>query len=142
MVLIERPPSHLHILFWNRPHFSYLRLPIPPPQLLLTFVLLPVVNLFSLCILFNMVCLHPLTSENPFMVDLDGYDPSTSACKAEIFPIRLQAHIWWNRVESNHRPKDFQSSALPTELQFHSTYNFTERAVSITRIPHGVTQPL
>jgi hypothetical protein len=24
--------------------------------------------------------------------------------------------IWWPKVESNHRHKDFQSSALPTEL--------------------------
>ena len=26
---------------------------------------------------------------------------------------------WWLRMESNHRHKDFQSSALPTELQSH-----------------------
>ena len=29
----------------------------------------------------------------------------------------MVTHKWWLRVESNHRHKDFQSFALPTELQ-------------------------
>ena len=27
--------------------------------------------------------------------------------------------VWWSRVDSNHRHTDFQSDALPTELQDH-----------------------
>ena len=41
-----------------------------------------------------------------------------------IYPIDLRAHTistikWWLWAELNHRHKDFQSSALPTELQSH-----------------------
>ena len=42
------------------------------------------------------------------------YRPST-----ECFGIRC----WWPRAESNHRHKDFQSSALPTELLGHFSNN-------------------
>ena len=43
-----------------------------------------------------------------------------------LYPIELRAHLitgliyfWWLRLESNQRHEDFQSSALPTELQSH-----------------------
>ena len=32
-------------------------------------------------------------------------------------PMESWFHRWWLRVESNHRHRDFQSLALPTELQ-------------------------
>ena len=36
-----------------------------------------------------------------------------------LYPIELRVRFikWWLRVESNHRHRDFQSLALPTELQ-------------------------
>ena len=44
-----------------------------------------------------------------------------------LYPAELRAHgqsktkkiKWWLRMESNHRHRDFQSPALPTELQKH-----------------------
>ena len=35
-------------------------------------------------------------------------------------PDELRSHIWCLRAESNHRHGDFQSPALPTELQRHN----------------------
>ena len=37
--------------------------------------------------------------------------------KSQSFILTIFNKKWWLRMESNHRHEDFQSSALPTELQ-------------------------
>ena len=53
---------------------------------------------------------------------------------------------WWLRTESNHRHKDFQSSALPTELQSHMAVSTgIEPAIFCVtgrRVNHCTTKPL
>ena len=53
---------------------------------------------------------------------------------------------WWLRMESNHRHKDFQSSALPTELQSHMAVSTgIEPAIFCVtgrRVNHCTTKPL
>ena len=44
-----------------------------------------------------------------------GYHPTLD----KIFFVSGLSHSWCSRVELNHRHEDFQSSALPTELQEH-----------------------
>ena len=46
---------------------------------------------------------HPITQKPHYQLD------------SGVFYI-LRGFVWWPGAESNHRHKDFQSSALPTEL--------------------------
>ena len=55
------------------------------------------------------------------MVRPIGVEPIAfwSVAKRSIQLSYERIYKWWLRVESNHRHRDFQSLALPTELQSH-----------------------
>ena len=65
---------------------------------------------------------------------LRGSNPPPSPWQGDALPNELNPH-WCLRSESNQRHEDFQSSALPTELQRH-----TARAVLNWR-PEGDSNP-
>ena len=48
---------------------------------------------------------------------LRGSNPLPPPWQGGALPDELNPHKWCLRTESNHRHEDFQSSALPTELQ-------------------------
>ena len=64
------------------------------------------------------LCYFPLLLARPV-----GVEPATfwSVVKRSIQlsygRLLIFKHLWWLRMESNHRHRDFQSLALPTELQ-------------------------
>ncbi len=54
-----------------------------------------------------------------FWSGLRGSNPPPSPWQGDALPNELNPHIWCLRSESNQRHGDFQSPALPTELQRH-----------------------
>ena len=55
---------------------------------------------------------------------LRGSNPPPSPWQGDALPNELNPHIWCLRSESNQRHGDFQSPALPTELQRHLPETF------------------
>ena len=49
----------------------------------------------------------------------EDLNPQPTDYKSVALPIELHRQEWWLGTESNRRHKDFQSFALPTELQEH-----------------------
>ena len=54
-----------------------------------------------------------------FWSGLRGSNPPPSPWQGDALPNELNPHLWCLRSESNQRHGDFQSPALPTELQRH-----------------------
>src|SRR5882672_6690884 len=60
---------------------------------------------------------NPLAILSPASLATNQWWPrAESSPLAILSPASLATNQWWPRAESNHRHKDFQSSALPTEL--------------------------
>ena len=64
-----------------------------------------------------------LLNYQPHMAHPEGFDTFTNVDQTftqyhERVYFRQEC-IWWNEVELNYRPRDFQSPALPSELSFH-----------------------
>ena len=57
-----------------------------------------------------------------FWSGLRGSNPPPRPWQGRALPNELNPHIWCLRSESNQRHEDFQSSALPTELQRHTRW--------------------
>ena len=57
---------------------------------------------------------------------------------AETRKRRSVATRWWLGVESNRRHKDFQSSALPTELPSHMKASFLRMRLSLLATQNGL----
>ena len=57
-----------------------------------------------------------------FWSGLRGSNPPPPPWQGGALPNELNPHIWCLRSESNQRHEDFQSSALPTELQRHTRW--------------------
>ena len=55
-----------------------------------------------------------------FWSGLRGSNPPPPPWQGGALPNELNPHIWCLRSESNQRHRDFQSLALPTELQRHT----------------------
>ena len=48
------------------------------------------------------------------LAEVSGFEPKPTESKSVVLPLHYTP--WWSGAESNCRHKDFQSSALPTEL--------------------------
>ena len=59
---------------------------------------------------------HNLLIRSQTLYPIELWARVNSLYKKKIYLINLR---WWLQVELNHRHKDFQSSALPTELWSH-----------------------
>ena len=63
---------------------------------------------------------HDFIRARLFWSGLRGSNPPPRPWQGRALPNELNPQLWCLRSESNQRHEDFQSSALPTELQRHT----------------------
>ena len=89
---------------------------------------------------------HSASSVNFLWWRVPGSNRWPPACKAGALPAELNPHIfskWWAKMDSNHRPHDYQSCALASwaigPYQLHFFFQVHRLTYPLNWITHWVT---